>query len=197
MKNYLNIRLSIDRTVFNVIFLAIIRQKKLVYIFFLTILASVLGLIYFGRTQSLQIFYFLYPSMLVVGIFYASSTYKVRKFFNLYRISIMKEFMYLVISQIVLVLPMALLPMIVDLPMNYIYIGFMVITLTIISGFIFPAFESSINESTSSLLTFFIVIMISFLLSKPQYLFLVFLMILGTEFVCIYRERKEIFNENS
>lgn len=73
----------------------------------------------------------------------------------------------------------------------------MVITLTIISGFIFPAFESSINESTSSLLTFFIVIMISFLLSKPQYLFLVFLMILGTEFVCIYRERKEIFNENS
>ncbi|WP_390175219.1 hypothetical protein, partial [Staphylococcus pseudintermedius] len=126
-----------------------------------------------------------------------SSTYKVRKFFNLYRISIMKEFMYLVISQIVLVLPMALLPMIVDLPMNYIYIGFMVITLTIISGFIFPAFESSINESTSSLLTFFIVIMISFLLSKPQYLFLVFLMILGTEFVCIYRERKEIFNENS
>ncbi|WP_390504769.1 hypothetical protein, partial [Staphylococcus pseudintermedius] len=97
----------------------------------------------------------------------------------------------------VLVLPMALLPMIVDLPMNYIYIGFMVITLTIISGFIFPAFESSINESTSSLLTFFIVIMISFLLSKPQYLFLVFLMILGTEFVCIYRERKEIFNENS
>ncbi|HBU9597933.1 TPA: hypothetical protein MDI71_001494 [Staphylococcus pseudintermedius] len=197
MKNYLNIRLSIDRTVFNVIFLAIIRQKKLVYIFFLTILASVLGLIYFGRTQSLQIFYFLYPSMLVVGIFYVSSTYKVRKFFNLYRISIMKEFMYLVISQIVLVLPMALLPMIVDLPMNYIYIGFMVITLTIISGFIFPAFESSINESTSSLLTFFIVIMISFLLSKPQYLFLVFLMILGTEFVCIYRERKEIFNENS
>lgn len=197
MKNYLNIRLSIDRTVFNVIFLAIIRQKKLVYIFFLTILASVLGLIYFGWTQSLQIFYFLYPSMLVVGIFYASSTYKVRKFFNLYRISIMKEFMYLVISQIVLVLPMALLPMIVDLPMNYIYIGFMVITLTIISGFIFPAFESSINESTSSLLTFFIVIMISFLLSKPQYLFLVFLMILGTEFVCIYRERKEIFNENS
>ncbi|MDK4031336.1 hypothetical protein O0D83_11175 [Staphylococcus pseudintermedius] len=197
MKNYLNIRLSIDRTVFNVIFLAIIRQKKLVYIFFLTILASVLGLIYFGWTQSLQIFYFLYPSMLVVGIFYASSTYKVRKFFNLYRISIMKEFMYLVISQIVLVLPMALLPMIVDSPMNYIYIGFMVITLTIISGFIFPAFESSINESTSSLLTFFIVIMISFLLSKPQYLFLVFLMILGTEFVCIYRERKEIFNENS
>ncbi|WP_160215393.1 hypothetical protein [Staphylococcus delphini] len=197
MKNYLNIWLSIDGTVFNVIFLAIIRQKKLVYIFFLTILASVLGLIYFGCTQSLQIFYFLYPSMLVVGIFYASSTYKVRKLFNLYRISIVKEFMYLVISQIVLVLPMASLPMIVDLPMNYIYIGFMVITLTIISGFIFPAFESSINESTSSLLTFFIVIMISFLLSKPQYLVLVFLMILGTEFVCIYRERKGIFNENS
>ncbi|MHA8042357.1 hypothetical protein ACT9T1_13590 (plasmid) [Staphylococcus xylosus] len=196
VKNYINIQITLKKSIFNVVCLAIIRQKKLIYILFLNILASLLGLFYFGWNQSLQIFYFLYPSVLIIGIFYASSTNNVRKIFNLYRISIIKEFQFLIISQIFLVSPMIILSLFINVPISYIYIGFMLITLTIMSGFLFPAFESSINESTSSLLAFFIIVIISLLLSKPEYLILVTLIILIIEYICIYIERKDI-NENS
>ncbi|MGW7948361.1 hypothetical protein ACWEVE_13140 [Staphylococcus xylosus] len=192
LKNYLKFDFGIKHKYLSIFFLAITRQKKLVYILLLVILFMVFIYIYFGFTQSMQVLYFLYPSIFVVGIFYASSTYNTRKMFNLYNITVLEEFIILLMSKITLIVPMFILQLIIDVPMQYIYIAFLLINLTIISGFLFPAFESSINESTASLLAFFLLIIISLVLKKPQILFLVSLIILGIEYICIYKERGDL-----
>lgn len=187
---YFNTKIKLTNGIFNIILLALLRQKRLVYMLSLVITATVLCFIYFDWFKSLQLLYFLYPLTFVAGLFYADSISGVSRMFTLYRVSTNQEFLCLVICQTLLLLPMTLLFGITKLSISFILIGFALITLTIILGFIFPAFESAINESTSSILTLFILVLISLLFSKTHYLILSITILLGVEYLCIFKERR-------
>ncbi|MGZ2198625.1 hypothetical protein ACXQE0_11610, partial [Staphylococcus argenteus] len=187
---YFNTKIKLTNGIFNIILLALLRQKRLVYMLSLVITATVLCFIYFDWFKSLQLLYFLYPITFVAGLFYADSISGVSRMFTLYRVSTNQEFLCLVICQTLLLLPMTLLFGITKLSISFILIGFALITLTIILGFIFPAFESAINESTSSILTLFILVLISLLFSKTHYLILSIAILLGVEYLCIFKERR-------
>jgi hypothetical protein len=159
----------------NFAMLSFFRSKKLLVIFLLVISISLANLFLLKSISAVTYNIYIYLLVPFNGILYSSANYKFRHTLIKYNISILREFVLIQITNIVLAVPI-ILACIVDIE-NFVMILFSMtlFNISLSMGLIFPKQISSVNETFSTLTSIVLSMLVITIINNTAFVFLAFI----------------------
>jgi hypothetical protein len=159
----------------NFAMLSFFRSKKLLVIFLLVISISLSNLFLLKSISAVTYNIYIYLLVPFNGILYSSANYKFRHTLIKYNISILREFVLIQITNIVLAVPI-ILACIVDIE-NFVMILFSMtlFNISLSMGLIFPKQISSVNETFSTLTSIVLSMLVITIINNTALVFLAFI----------------------
>ncbi|GAA5399879.1 hypothetical protein BOVMAS33_13730 [Streptococcus uberis] len=102
----------------------------------------------------------LYPLLNIIFLRYIDTTIHVRKLFNHLNITVIQEWLSILLSILIYQLPLIVLQLVLPMDFRNVCFGQALALASVIIGYLFPKSESSLNDTVAVILLFLIVVII-------------------------------------